>query len=233
MKYEDVPGWFGPVDQAAFSWILRFQHAHPPAALVELGTYLGKSAILIANHRRAEEVLTVCDLFEAAGDSPLIDEQERAYLASQGLSQAAFERNFLAFHRDLPRIVSAPSAQITRHVAPDTARFVHVDAGHGYAQVREDLASARVMLRETGVVAINNHRKPETPGVAAAVWEAVMTGGLNPFLTTPSKIYASWGDPAPLRAMVAAQAAASEWLALKPDVAVRGDLVLHHVQRRA
>jgi len=228
MKFEDVPGWFMPIDQAAFAWILAHQAETGPAgALVELGVYFGKSAIAIDSHRRDDEVLTVCDLFEDIARSGAADPGEARFFAAQGQSQAEFERHFLAFRRELPRIVRAPSTQITRHVAPATARFVHLDAGHTQDLVRADLASARVMLRPGGVVAVEAYRKPSDLGVAAALWEAILTGGLRPIANTDFKLYATWGDPAPMQAEIRRRAVAAGWCHVAATSQVGGAPVLY------
>jgi predicted O-methyltransferase YrrM len=44
-----IPGWFWPADQRLFAWFLS---AGTPGDLLELGTYLGKSAVLIGGHLR-------------------------------------------------------------------------------------------------------------------------------------------------------------------------------------
>lgn len=232
MNYDDIPGWFVPVDQAAFAWILGFQNRTQPAgALVDMGAFKGKSAILIGNHLRDGEVLTVCDLFEDIATSEKADERERQFFETQSLTQSEFERNYLAFHKALPRIVRAPTAEITRHVAPGTARFVHIDAGHTYSLVREDLDSARVMLRESGVVVFEAYRKPETLGVTAVVWEGILNEGLKPFLITTNKLYATWGNAAPFLAEIERKVAEVGWCRLKTDVMVR-DMPVHFLSRK-
>ncbi|MCL4675956.1 MAG: class I SAM-dependent methyltransferase [Pararhodobacter sp.] len=228
MKFEEVPGWFMPIDQAAFSWVLQHQNeTEADGALVELGVFKGKSAILIGNYRRPNEVFTACDLFEDIATSEAADAGERRFFKGQSLSQAAFESNYLAFHGALPRIVRGPTRTVTRYVAPDTARFVHVDAGHTYDLVREDTASARAMLRDSGVVVFDDYRKAGTMGTAAAVWEAILNEGLNPILNTDFKLYATWGDAAPLQAVVRRRAADSGWCTVEGPVMIRDKPMLY------
>ena len=181
MNFNDVPGWFMPIDQAAFTWILRHQNqTEPEGALVELGVFKGKSAILMGNFLRPGEVFTACDLFDDIVTSDAADANEKRFFKTQSLTQDEFERNYLAFHAELPRVVRGPTSTVTRFVAPKTARFVHIDAGHTYDLVREDTASARAMLRDNGVVVFDDYRKTNTMGVAAVVWEAILNEGLKP-----------------------------------------------------
>src|SRR5690606_32471275 len=107
-----VPGWFPETDMRLFEWLLGWQErTNVHGDLLELGAYLGRSAILIGRHRRAEERFTACGLFEPrtaredARDPP-------------ELSRAVFETNYLAFHPTLPEIVQGPSASIRDHVKP-------------------------------------------------------------------------------------------------------------------
>ncbi|MGH3391048.1 MAG: class I SAM-dependent methyltransferase [Actinomadura sp.] len=195
---DDVRGWFPQLDQQLFTWFLERQAAAGTSGdIVELGAYLGKSAILIGRHLSAGETFTVCDLFDSpAPDGANQTEMHRSYAT---LTRTAFESNYLAFHDALPEIVQGPTSVILDHVRPDSCRFVHVDASHLYEHVRGDIDAARTALRPDGIVACDDYRSEHTPGVAAAVWHEVATGGLHPICITKQKLYGTWGDPAPVR----------------------------------
>jgi hypothetical protein len=232
VNFNDVPGWFMPIDQAAFTWILRHQNqTEPEGALVELGVFKGKSAILMGNFLRPGEVFTACDLFDDIVTSDAADANEQRFFKTQSLTQDEFERNYLAFHAELPRVVRGPTSTVTRFVAPKTARFVHIDAGHTYDLVREDTASARAMLRDNGVVVFDDYRKTNTMGVAAVVWESILNEGLKPILNTEYKLYATWGDPEPLQAAVKANADAAGWCRVGDPVMIR-DMPMLHLHRK-
>lgn len=207
---DDIPGWFPITDQTLFDWFLGDPVcAGRPGDLVELGSYLGKSAVVIGRHWRDGESFTVCDLF--GGPAPSESNQRELDESYSSLTRAEFERNFLAFHERLPEIVQAPSADILHHVRPGSCRFVHVDASHLYRHVRDDIAAARTLLREDGLVVLDDFRAEHTPGVAAAVWEAVFVHDLRPVCLTGQKFYATWGDPEPV------QEALGEWARARPD----------------
>lgn len=196
----DIPGWFPPLDQELFGRLLD----RTPGDLLELGVYLGRSAVLLGDHLRTGERLTVCDLFETgAPDAANAEEMRGSYPT---LTRAAFERNYLAFHEKLPEIVQGPTSEILDHVKPGTCKFVHIDASHLYEHVRDDIVAARTVLRPDGIVACDDYRSEHTPGVAAAVWEAVSRGELRPICVSTQKLYGTWGDPAPI------QAELLEWL---------------------
>ena len=203
----DIPGWFYWADQHLFDLLLDAQLETPPGTLVELGAFKGKSAVLIGRHLRPGERFVVCDLFGApAEDLGNATENDRSY---RSLTREAFERNYLAFHDVLPEIIHDVSASIVEHVDPGSARFVHVDASHLYHHVRGDIESARHMLRRDGIVVFDDYRSEHTPGVAAAVWQAVAQDGLVPFAHTPNKLYATFGDPTEYLLTIEAWAARS------------------------
>src|SRR5215218_1287975 len=77
---EDIPGWFEPVDVFLFDWLLWDQtELGVTGDLVEVGSYLGKSAVVLGAHRRAGERFTVVDLFGTPAD----DAENRSENAQQ------------------------------------------------------------------------------------------------------------------------------------------------------
>src|SRR5262249_13616579 len=152
--------------------------ANVPGDLLELGAYLGKSAILMGDHLRAGESFTVCDLFDAEPPDEANEVELRRSYAT--LTRAGFERNYLAFHEALPEIVQAPTAEILDHVTARSCRFVHVDASHLYDHVHGDIEAAGSLLRPEGTLVCDDYRAHHTPGVAAAVWHEIVAGGLRP-----------------------------------------------------
>ncbi|SEK78893.1 class I SAM-dependent methyltransferase [Streptacidiphilus jiangxiensis] len=197
----DVPGWFPATDHRLFCWLLeRQQEQAIPGDVLEIGVYLGRSAILLGRHVREGETFTVCDLFESeAGDSANSDEMDDSY--RETLTRRAFEANYLSFHDALPRIHQGPSEQLATSglLEPASQRFVHIDASHLYQHVAADLRFTREVLRADGIVAMDDYRSEHTPGVAAATWEAVRLHGLRPIALTSQKFYGTWGDPEPVR----------------------------------
>ncbi|MFJ4798087.1 class I SAM-dependent methyltransferase [Kitasatospora purpeofusca] len=199
-RREDIPGWFFRLDQEAFGHLLTAQSASGTTGdILELGSYLGRSAVLLGDHLRPGEHLTVCDLFDSeAGDADNAAEMTMSYRAS--LTRSGFEANYLAFHPELPTIVQAPTSVLADGRVPDgSCRFVHIDASHLYEHVAGDIEVARRALSGEGLVVLDDYRSEHTPGVSAAVWQAVFTGGLRPVLLTPMKFYGTWGDPEPVR----------------------------------
>jgi predicted O-methyltransferase YrrM len=193
-SYQDIRGWFTRTDYRLFSGLLDAQADSEPGDLVEIGAYLGKSAVVIGDHLREGERFVVIDLFgdlsllgDSADDEANREENQRSY---RRLTRDQFEENYRAIHGELPVVVQAPSDRIMEHVEPASVRFVHVDASHLYEPVAEDCRSVKKMLRPGGIAAFDDWRNAKCPGVAAAIWESVVTDGLVPFATSRNKLYA-------------------------------------------
>ncbi|MEV7781876.1 class I SAM-dependent methyltransferase [Kitasatospora sp. NPDC088351] len=194
----DVPGWFWEHDRHLFEWFLnRQEKAGVTGDLLEMGAYLGRSAIVIGSHLQPGKAFTVCDLFDSdAPDDENAAEMDASYRKT--LTRSAFENNYLAFHDRLPEIIQAPTSTLAGGRIPAGAfRFIHIDASHLYEHVVGDLQVARTALRSDGVVVLDDYRSQHTPGVAAATWEAVFNHGLKPIVLTEGKFYGTWGDPEP------------------------------------
>lgn len=185
----EIPGWFDRTDETLFRWFLT--RDGESGDLAEIGPYLGKSAVVIGEHVKPGETFTVIDLFgEPAPDDSNTKENAGQY---GSLTRERFEANYRAALGTLPVIVQAPSSELPKHASHGTHRFVHVDGSHLYGQVREDIESARLLLSEDGVVVLDDIASSHTPGVWAAAWEAVVTGGLLPIMVSEHKLYATWG----------------------------------------
>ena len=59
---------------------------------------------------------------------------------------------------------------------------------------RTTSSSRAISLTDGGVVAFDDFANVGHPGVAAAVWPAVMERDLEPFVCSPSKLYATRGS---------------------------------------
>ncbi|WP_329127802.1 class I SAM-dependent methyltransferase [Streptomyces sp. NBC_01465] len=197
-ELSEVKGWFFPVDQVLFDWFLTRQtDRDEPGDLLEVGAYMGKSAIFTGSYRREGETFTVCDLFDSPGeDDANAAEMQRSYST---LTQRTFEANYLSFHDELPVVLQGLSSMVPDHVKAGSCRFVHVDASHLYEHVHGDIQDARELLLPHGIVALDDFRAEHCPGVAAATWEAVTSGGLHAICITGTKFYGTWGDPTAVR----------------------------------
>ena len=200
----DVKGWFPSLDQVLFDFFLRRQERlGEHGDLMEMGAYMGKSAIFTAAYLRAGERYTVCDLFDAE-DAPDENNAAEARKSYSTLTRTAFEQNYLAFHDELPDVIQGTTSVVPSLVDDDTCRFVHVDASHLYEHVHADIDAAKDVLGPDGIVVLDDFRAEHCPGVAAATWGAVASTGLKPLCITATKFYGTWGDYDAIHADLAA-----------------------------
>lgn len=195
--FSEVKGWFSAYDQVLFDWFLTRQNSDVASSgdLLELGAFMGKSAIFLAGYLRDGEEFTVCDLF----DSPPPDDENLSEVRDSypTLTRRGFETNYLAFHEALPTLIQAPTSVVADRVRAKSCRFIHIDASHLYEHVVQDIESSRLVAAPDAVVVFDDYRSAHCPGVAAAVWAAVVHDGLRVIAVSASKLYATWGDPAP------------------------------------
>jgi hypothetical protein len=189
---ESVGGWLSEADGHLLIMISEFQRSTVRGDLFEIGAYEGRSAILLGYLAYGSDSFGVCDLF--GNQAPeLAAENERWYV---GLDRARFEANYRRFHRNLPEIFQCRSSELESGSLGRRFRLVHIDGSHQYKNVKTDLALARAMLVDGGVVAIDDFRSAHTFGVAAAVWEEIVGAGLRPWCVGPEKLYGSWSGGA-------------------------------------
>jgi hypothetical protein len=197
-EFAEVKGWFFAIDQVMFDWFLsRQQRLGEAGDLLEVGAYMGKSAIFLGSYLREGDTFTVCDLFDTPAQDDANSAEMRYSYAS--LTRHSFEANYLSFHDELPRVLQGLSSMVRGEVAPGSCRFAHVDASHLYEHVRADIEGAAELLHPQGIVALDDYRSEHTPGVAAATWEAVVNHGLKPVCVSGTKFYGTWGDADPIR----------------------------------
>lgn len=188
--FNQIPGWMHALDLDLFDRILAHQlDADITGDMLEIGSYHGKSAIALGYGLRDGETLTVCDLFGADVEG-VPSEGIDAY---EGLSVNDFQASYRRFHRHEPIIHACPSSML--NLTDQQFRFAHIDGGHAYDVVRDDIALVHKHALKC-VVALDDYRSVHTPGVSAALWEAVAHGMLFPFLLSEVKVYATTSQAA-------------------------------------
>ncbi|WP_069887073.1 class I SAM-dependent methyltransferase [Streptomyces luteocolor] len=220
---DEVPGWFHRLDQQLFAFFLEAT-AERGGDILEMGCYLGKSTIVMGRHVQEGESFTVCDLFGDESQGTYSREETRDFY-QKTLSLRAFENNYLAFHDELPTIVQGRTNVLADAIPADSCRFIHIDASHMYEDVTVDIDTTRKILRPYGVVSLDDYRTEHTPGVSAAVWEAVFTKGMRPVCVSGSKMYATWGETADLQERLRAWAEGVPTCTVSEDL-IDGEVVL-------
>ncbi|WP_445161472.1 class I SAM-dependent methyltransferase [Mycobacterium sp. Dal123C01] len=186
-EMDQVDGWFYQADVELFGNLLARQTAEGiKGDLLEIGAYQGKSAILMGYGLRDDEEFVICDLFGAVMEHADIAQAPRQEYS--GLEQEQFLANWDRFHTRRPTLEVCESSALD--LGDRMVRFSHIDGCHSYQCVAKDISLVVTHTAKRGVIAMDDYRGVQTPGVAAAVWQAVGNGLLFPFAATYTKIYA-------------------------------------------
>jgi predicted O-methyltransferase YrrM len=147
----EVEGWLTE-DQARRLWELAGA-LRPPARIVEIGSYRGRSAIVMALGAADGVRLTAID--PHAGN-------DRGPREIEGYTEEA-ERDVRAFRANLERAGVAssvehlrlPSREALREL-PGEPELVYVDGAHRYAPARDDIAGWGARLRPGGTLLVHD-----------------------------------------------------------------------------
>lgn len=173
-------GWFnhGPK-------VLALLEQHRPKVVVELGSWLGQSAIAMARMVRrwggtVTCVDTWCGELDENGASP--DPAGKPPLMLLSCARAMVQAGISASVRLIPATTVDAAAQWQGPID-----FLYVDAGHGYHDVMADLNAWVPYVRRGGVIAGDDYEHPRYPGVKLAWDEFEQAHGLSltRFQSTP------------------------------------------------
>lgn len=180
-----MTGWFEDIDATLFAEIMSRQAT---GNVLEIGTYLGDSAVPMGDFLAPGERFVVCDLWEDVFTADEIDYKDRMHYT--GLTLGRFLENWDGHHTDWrPDIRQCDSLRLD--LGDLDFRFSHIDGCHMYDYVIRDIRLAAQHSQEGGVLVMDDYRREHVPGVAAAVWHAEREGTIYPFLTSPNKLYAA------------------------------------------
>ena len=196
-KMGDIYGAFHHPDPYVFEAISANQSERGVAGdLLEIGSYQGRSAIVLGYLLGEGETLHVCDSF------PVPNAEDPDFLAHtidwyEPYSQTIFEENYLRFHEELPTIYPHTSLELAGELEPKSFRFVHLDGSHTAEALQSDISLAKHILIDDGVIAFSEYRSTHTLEVAAAAWAEVASLKVFPICATETHLYASVSRPSP------------------------------------
>ncbi len=183
-----LPGYFTYDDVVAFTLLLRTQSISGVTGdLLEIGSYHGRSTVVIGRCVQPGERFIVCDTFERPTEltypNPPTPEGLRRTLArlAPNLGQVDV-RASRSDELDLDGVV---------------LRFAHIDGGHSYEVALHDLRFAASHLAPNGIIAVDDYQHPSWKDVTAAVDAFVAESGfdvvadVNRWAESGRKIYLS------------------------------------------
>ena len=185
--HQHIEGWFFPLDQIAFYELIAIQDSlNIDGDFAEVGVYQGKSLVLLSLLKSETQRLLGFDLF--ADDHQSITEQN---LVSFGTGANVILNKGLT---------SDISPHDLNALIPNPLRFLHIDAGHEYHEVLEQLELFAPFMSDQGVIAMDDYQDREFPGIEAAVLdfaERDRPRRFVPFLAGGNKMFVC---PTPLAA---------------------------------
>ena len=159
----EMPGWFNLDDATTFSTMLTLQSVYGVKGdILEIGTYFGRSASLLAHYLNKDEKLFICDPFES-GLQYLTHEHASIEVLKRNIKTVTpdFDFNQLVVNQCFSYDLQLPEDQ--------QFRFIHVDAGHSKEEAQHDLRLADAHLLEKGIISVDDYKHFRFPGVVEAV----------------------------------------------------------------
>lgn len=153
----EVPGWFHHGAK-----ILELLDAHKPQICVEIGTWLGASAIPVALSIRRWRGTVTCvdtwsgDIYQASGGPPWMLASCARNLHNAGVSAHV-------------RVIAAPSLEAAQ-AWTGPIDYLYVDADHRYEAVLADLEAWVPFVRPGGLIVGDDYGNRSFPGVQRA-WD--------------------------------------------------------------
>lgn len=170
---EGVQGWYSDMSAALFDAFLTFQGGPgAPGDMLEIGVAYGRSALMMGMHLRHDATLRLVDI-----------------------GTALMEQSVALIGPHCPGRVE-PILQYSEALPPDSlpalgTRFVHIDGDHGTWGVQTDLDLADRVLRQDGVVVLDDFFSESFVGVTwgAMSWLARNPGRFEMVLVGFNKAY--------------------------------------------
>jgi hypothetical protein len=172
----DLVGWLFPEDALAIVGMNRVQRSLGVVGdILELGAYQGKTLALLALLSGEGEQVIGIDGFTLGRSS--IEATRKALHAATGNRMAA----------------TLIKMDLSRDRLPDlragSMRMMHVDAGHLYREVTNDLINFEPFMTAGGVIVADDYFQRDDPGVCAAVHDFCIQFGWSIFASSRNKVY--------------------------------------------
>lgn len=178
-NHSKIEGWFFPNDMILFIRLLLLQfQTGITGDLCEVGVYRGKSLALMSLLRSENERALGFDLFVDDDEHVCIDNLKKF---------GDFEK--IELYKGLTSEIS--NSMLEKHIS-SPLRFLHIDAGHEYHEVLEQLEIFAPFVSRTGIIVMDDFQDRDFPGVSGATFEfcnRFHPRRFVPFLAGGNKMY--------------------------------------------
>ena len=179
---DQIPGWLPPEAAYFTAYLLSYQkEIKATGNILEIGVFQGKYLSLLYLFSGKEETVYGIDAFLNARDK-------------QVPTDRVFD-NILRFcgDNDRLRIIVENSLEITpkdlRGKTTPDVRFISVDGGHTSDVVYHDLCLAKSVLKEGGIIALDDAFNHTTPGVNEGMYEFMVSMNKEGYLAAFAHCY--------------------------------------------
>lgn len=160
-----IPGWYHP-DQLRYLELLATTTVGPKEKIVEVGTWFGRSAYVLAYVAALKEGELICvDTWRGLPQSPL-DNRYEAALTTNVLHAA---RNNLAVFGATVRFEVGESSIVLPSIPTNYAALIHIDGDHSLPVVEEDVLSGWRIARKGGVICGDDYNEPDVQTAVRAL----------------------------------------------------------------
>jgi cephalosporin hydroxylase len=174
-----IEGWFSQLDQVAFLEVFLAQNQLQIGGdVAEVGVFQGKSLVMLSILKNPNERLIGFDIF-AADQKQQTQSNIDKYGIATGLSLIQGDTSAIE-RKDMDAQLQSP------------LRFLHIDAGHEYHEVLEQLHLFSPYLADGGIISMDDYQDREFPGIEAAVLdfsEIDRPRRFVPFLSSGNKLF--------------------------------------------
>ena len=179
-----VPGWFTLTDHEMFVAINAIQEKFEISGnLLEIGTFCGKSGVLLSLLASSDEKVSLLDLFDDIEFEENLDSSDYRKMTMDKV------RKTLDKYGRRYELVAGNSLEITKLIPVSPHRLIHIDGSHQYEVVKKDLLNALKYLTVGGVIILDDYRNFQYQGVGRAFWEFVEEHKMHLICSTPTKAY--------------------------------------------
>jgi hypothetical protein len=155
-----LPGYFTYDDIVAFTLILRTQTISGVIGdILEIGSYHGRSTVVIGLCVQPGERFIVCDTFERPGEETYPDPP----------SPEGLRRTLGRLAPNLGQVDIRPSRSDELDLDGVNLRFAHIDGGHTFDVALHDLRFTASHLAPHGIIAVDDYQHPDWQDVTRAV----------------------------------------------------------------
>jgi len=170
---EKIEGMLSAFSMAAVDMMLSFQEGlGANGSILEIGTYRGKSAVILGGHLRGAERLVLVDIND--------------YLDRSAIEPTKQSTDFILTPSE--RLRSALPNYRSRR---GSFRFIHIDASHGYEETFQELGMADELLGPLGIIALDDFTNLNYSQNIAGIYKYLFTTDtkLTPLVVTDEKAY--------------------------------------------